>query len=92
MCHGVDPRPPPLGLEVGEFQRNSEGALEKTVSGGALKVASAKKRSLTVSVNWGIRVSEEGDLIGLLKQLAEEASKRLVNSKLFSSRIGLRVG
>lgn len=91
MCFGFDPRPPPAGLEVGEIEAASEGALGRSASAALSASAASKKRTLTVSVNWGVRLSEESHLIGLLRQLAEEASKRLEKARLFSGRIGLRV-
>ncbi|PFH37145.1 hypothetical protein BESB_036030 [Besnoitia besnoiti] len=72
------------------FSSLSGGADEgEELAAGAAAVPSS--RSLTVSVNWGVRLNEESEVVDLLRQLAGEAHKRLRTHQLMVPRLGLKI-
>jgi hypothetical protein len=50
-----------------------------------------KNRSLTVSINWGIRLTTEKGVQNLLLQMSEECEKRLAAEELGTCDIILKV-
>ncbi|KEP63875.1 UNVERIFIED_CONTAM: BRCA1 C Terminus (BRCT) domain-containing protein [Hammondia hammondi] len=68
---------------------SSPSCSEESLAAGATAVPSS--RSLTISVNWGIRLHAEKEVFDLLRQLAGEAHKRLRMHRLVAPRLGLKI-
>lgn len=90
-------RPPPAALPAVPGLGNSAAAAGP--SAGTTAGASAAggsgvpaSGSLSISVNWGIRLQQEADALSLLKQMALEGHKRLKASRLYSAKISAKAG
>ncbi|KAL8426616.1 hypothetical protein ACSSS7_008059 [Eimeria intestinalis] len=92
LCHGVDvrPLPPPLPT-VAAAAAAAAGSAAAAAAAAAASGSVPASGTLSISVNWGIRIESEADLLNLLRQIAQEGSKRLTNNKLYTARITLKV-
>ncbi|OEH77121.1 family domain-containing protein [Cyclospora cayetanensis] len=86
MCHGVDVRPLPPSLPGCDGDIASFPGAAAIPTGGI-----PASGSLSLSVNWGVRLKTEADLFNLLYQLALEAHKRLKKSGLYTTKISVKL-
>ncbi|KAL8441285.1 hypothetical protein Emed_007581 [Eimeria media] len=91
LCHGVDvrPLPPPLPTVAAAAAAGAGSAAAAAAAAAAGNVPASG--SLSISVNWGIRIQNEADLLNLLRQIAQEGSKRLTANRLYAAKLTLKV-
>ena len=59
-------------------------------AGAGIVSSLPSKGSLSISVNWGIRLQQQADLLCLLQQIAAEGEKRLKASCLYTAKISAK--